>query len=113
MHLANRRCHLLDGANLFDHKAVRQKSLIDELHYAFIFWVTPDGPEMFVANFHNPEHSLRAGRLQRSPLNNPLDIDSHRRRARNIFPTSALPEFSTAHIVVGHQDNSAPDANES
>src|SRR5437763_17180644 len=42
-----------------------------------------------------------------------LDIDSHRRRARNIFPTGALPEFSTAHIVVGHQDNSAPDANES
>jgi hypothetical protein len=32
---------------------VRQKSLIDQLHRAFIVRLTPDGPKMFVANFHN------------------------------------------------------------
>ena len=42
-----------------------------------------------------------------------LDIDSHRHRAGNILPARALPEFSTAEIVVGHQDNSAHDANAS
>src|SRR5215813_10690293 len=36
VHLANCRGHLLDSANLFDHKLVRQKSLIDQLHGAFI-----------------------------------------------------------------------------
>ena len=38
--------------NLFDHEIVRQKSLIDQLHHAFIVRLTPDGPKMFVANFH-------------------------------------------------------------
>jgi hypothetical protein len=53
VHLANRRGHLLDAANFFDHEIVRQKSLIDQLHRAFIVRVTPDGPEMFASNFHN------------------------------------------------------------
>jgi hypothetical protein len=53
MHVANRHRHLLDGANFFDHKIVRQKSLIDQLHRAFIVRLTPDGSEMFAANFHN------------------------------------------------------------
>jgi hypothetical protein len=43
---------LIDGANLFNHKVVRQKSLIDQLHDAFVVALTPDGPEMFIANFH-------------------------------------------------------------
>ena len=65
VHLANRRGHLLDGANFFDHKIVRQKSLIDQLDHAFIVRLTPDGPEMFAANFHNPEDGLRAVQLAR------------------------------------------------
>jgi hypothetical protein len=39
-----------------------------------------------------------------------LDINSHRNGAGNILPAGALPEFSTAEIVIGHQDNSAHDA---
>ena len=53
VHLANRRGHLLNAANFFDHKIVRQKSLVDQLHHALIVRLTPDGPEMFAANFHN------------------------------------------------------------
>jgi hypothetical protein len=53
VHLANRRGHLLDAANFFDQKIVRQKSLINQLHHSLIVRLTPDGPEMFAANFHN------------------------------------------------------------
>src|SRR5205814_3392430 len=98
MHLANRRSHLLDAANYFDPETVRQKSLIDQLHHAFIVRLTPDGPEMFVANFHKPEDGLRAGHLQRSLLIDRLYINSHRHRAGDILPAGALPKFSTAQI---------------
>ena len=102
MHLANRRGHLLDAANLFDHEIVRQKSLIDQLHHAFIVRLTPDGPKMFAANFHN---------LRLTSCSTSYDINSHRHRPGDILPAGALPEFSAAEIVVGHQDNSAHDAN--
>ena len=36
-----------------------------------------------------------------------LDINSHRNRAGNVLPAGALPEFSAAKIVIGHQDNRA------
>ena len=46
-------------------KSMRQKSLINQLNHAFIVRLAPDGPEMFTANFHNPEDGLRAGHHQR------------------------------------------------
>jgi hypothetical protein len=39
---------------------VRQKSLIDQLHHALIARLTPDGPEMFAANFHNVRLTSRS-----------------------------------------------------
>jgi hypothetical protein len=53
VHLANRGGHRLDAAKFFDHKIVRQKSLIDQLHDAFIVRLKPDRPKMFTADFHN------------------------------------------------------------
>ena len=88
---------------------MRQKSLINELNHAFIVQLAPDGSEMFTANFHNPEDGLRAGHLQRSLLVIFLDINSHCDRPMDIFPAGALPEFSTAKIVVGHQNDGAYD----
>ena len=43
----------------------------------------------------------------------PLNINSHRHRAGNVLPAGAFPKFSTAEIVVGHQDNRAHNANPS
>ena len=133
-----RRCEL------FNDKLVRQESLIDQLHRAFIVRRTPDRSKMFAANFHELDcvsshfaswlgqlraklkipvyfrfaaHSppIEGGKpyLHCSPVcidHSLLDINSHRNRAGNILPAGALPEFSTAEIVVGHQDNSAHDA---
>jgi hypothetical protein len=52
MHFANRRRHLLDAADFFDHEPMRQKTLIDDLYYGFIIWLEPDGPKMFAAYLH-------------------------------------------------------------
>jgi len=52
MHFANRRRHLFDGANFFDHELMRQKSLIDQLDYAFIARLKPNRSEVLAANFH-------------------------------------------------------------
>jgi hypothetical protein len=38
---------------------MRQKSLIDQLHHAFVIWLPPDGPKMFAANFHASQLSSR------------------------------------------------------
>ena len=42
MHFANRRRHLLDGADFFDNETMRQETLIDKLHHAFIARFKPD-----------------------------------------------------------------------
>src|SRR5689334_10738340 len=52
MHFADRRRHLLDRADFFDHKTVRQKSLIDQLHDTFIIRLKPDRSKMLAAYFH-------------------------------------------------------------
>jgi hypothetical protein len=52
MHIANRRRHLFDGANFFDDELMRQKSLIDQLDYAFIARLKPNRSEVLAANFH-------------------------------------------------------------
>jgi hypothetical protein len=49
MHFANRRGHLLDSSDFFDHDPMRQKTLIDELHDGLIIWLKPDCPKMFAA----------------------------------------------------------------
>jgi hypothetical protein len=36
MHFTNRRRHLLDGANIFDHEPMRQQPLIDESHHGLV-----------------------------------------------------------------------------
>src|SRR5438552_18417586 len=52
MHFADRRRHLLDRADFFDHETVRQKSLIDQLHDAFILRLKPDRSKMLAAHLH-------------------------------------------------------------
>jgi hypothetical protein len=52
MHFANRRRHLFDGANFFDHELMRQKSLIDQLDCAFIPRLKPNRSEVLAADFH-------------------------------------------------------------
>src|SRR4029453_10759741 len=52
MHFADRRHHLLDRTDFFDCEKVRQKSLIDQLHDAFIVRLKPDRSKMLPANFH-------------------------------------------------------------
>src|SRR6059058_6150490 len=52
MHFADGRCHLLDRGNFFDYETVRQKSLIDQLHDAFILRLKPDRSKMLAAHLH-------------------------------------------------------------
>ena len=52
MHFTNRRRHLLDSTDFFDHETMRQKTLIDELHHAFVAGLNPDGPKMLIADVH-------------------------------------------------------------
>src|SRR5207248_8571285 len=52
MHFAERRHHLLDCVDFFDHKTVRQKSLIDQLHDTFILRLKPDRSKMLAAYLH-------------------------------------------------------------
>src|SRR6266513_3863908 len=66
---------------------------------------------------HHPAYARWCGNIccqlsqpaTHKPLNL-LDINSHRHRPRDILPAGALPEFSTAKIVVSHQDKSAHNA---
>src|ERR1700741_1962213 len=52
MHFLNRRRHLLNGADFFDHKSMRQETLIDKLHDRFVVWLKPDRSKMFSAYLH-------------------------------------------------------------
>jgi hypothetical protein len=52
MHFADRRRHLLDRADFFDHETVRQKPLIDQVHDALILRLKPDRSKMLAAHLH-------------------------------------------------------------
>jgi hypothetical protein len=52
MHFANRRRHLLDGTDFFDHEPMRQKTLIDKLHDTFVVRLKPDCSKMLAVYLH-------------------------------------------------------------
>jgi hypothetical protein len=52
MHFPNRSRHLREGPDFFDHKAMWQETLVDELHRALVVRLKPDGSKMFSAYFH-------------------------------------------------------------
>ena len=52
MHFANRCRHLLDRAEFLRSQTMRQKSLIDQLHDAFIRSFKPDRSKVLAAYFH-------------------------------------------------------------
>ena len=52
MHFADRHHHLLDRTDFFYGETVRQKSLIDQLHDAFIVRLKPDRSKMLPAYVH-------------------------------------------------------------
>ena len=52
MHFANRRYHLLDCADILDHETIRQKSLIDQLHEAFISSLKANRSKMLIPDIH-------------------------------------------------------------
>src|SRR5438477_2734007 len=58
MHFADGGRHLLDRADFFDHKTVRQKSLIDQLDDAFILRLKPDCSKMLAAHLHTFDYDL-------------------------------------------------------
>src|SRR5262249_11447058 len=53
VHFTDRRRHLLNRADFFDHESMRQKSLVDQLHNAFIIRFKPDCPKMSTSYFHS------------------------------------------------------------
>jgi hypothetical protein len=52
MHFANRRRHLLDGTDFFDHEPMRQKTLIDKLYDGFVVRLKPDCSKMLAVYIH-------------------------------------------------------------
>ena len=53
MHVADRGGHAFRRCDILDDEAVRQLSLIDDLHHALPLRVGPDGPIMYAANLHD------------------------------------------------------------
>jgi hypothetical protein len=52
MHFANRRRHLLDGTDFFDHEPMGQKTLIDKLYDGFVVRLKPDCSKMLAVYLH-------------------------------------------------------------
>jgi hypothetical protein len=52
MHFANRRRHLLDGTDFFDHEPMRQKTLIDKLYDGLVVRLKPDCSKMLAGDIH-------------------------------------------------------------
>ena len=52
VHLGNRRGHLRDGGDFFDHEAVRQRALIDDLDGAPVAGPEPDGAVVSAVDVH-------------------------------------------------------------
>ena len=68
MHFANRRRHLLDGADLFDYETMRQKTLVDELNHWFIVRFKPDCSKMLVVYLHTFVIMILGLSARKSPL---------------------------------------------
>src|SRR5262249_46467707 len=93
---SHRRCELLQSQNRA--AKIADRSAAPRVHRP----VYANGSGNFSSNF---------SQLKTQQMLTLLDINSHRHRPGNILPAGALPEFSTAEIVIGHQDNGAYDAN--
>ena len=52
MHFTNRRRHLLDSTDFFDHETMRLKTLIDKLHDGFVVRLKPDCSKMLAVYLH-------------------------------------------------------------
>lgn len=54
-HFANRHRHLLDGGDILNHEPMRQRALVDQLHYTFVIRLQPDGAIRTACDIHRSE----------------------------------------------------------